>query len=117
MQISSDLEEVDSQLKSSSEDFPRRKGSIQFCDFGSFQEGDNQKLRLADEDLGNRRGEGWQNTQSKGRRLLPGYNPGGLIQPSDPVQGLGSRRRKEDQTAPQARILRSRYGTLFRDYS
>ena len=58
MQISSDLEEVDYQLRSSSEDFPRRKGSIQCCDFGTFQEGSDQKLGLADEDLGNRRGEG-----------------------------------------------------------
>ena len=53
-------------------------------------------------------GRGWQDNQTKGRRLLPGYNPGRLIQPSDPVQGLGSRRQTEDQKAPQARILRSR---------
>ena len=53
-------------------------------------------------------GRGWQDNQTKGRRLLPGYNPGRLIQPSDPVQGLGSRQQTEDQKAPQARILRSR---------
>ena len=69
MQISSDLEEVDYQLRSSSEDFPRRKGSIQCCDFGTFQEGSDQKLGLADEDLGNRRGEGLARQPNQGTEV------------------------------------------------
>ena len=75
MQISSDLEEVDYQLRSSSEDFPRRKGSIQCCDFVTFQEGSNQKLGLAHEDLGNGRGEGLARQPNQGTEVTTWLQP------------------------------------------
>ena len=85
---------------------------VKCCDFGTFQEGDNQMLGLADEDLGKRREEGFQDTQNKVwhqqrtaepdspqvRRLLPDSSPGGLIQPSDLVQEWGSRLQAEIST-------------------
>ena len=110
MLISLDLEEVDFQLRSSGEDYPRRKRSIQCCDFGTFQEGSDQKLGLADEDLGNRRGEGLARQPNQGTEvtITTWLQPREAFQHSDPVQGLGSRRQTEDQTTPQARILRSR---------
>ena len=110
MLILSDLEEVDYQLRSSSEDFPRWKGSIQCCDIGTFQEGSNQKLGLAHEYLGNGRGEGLARQPNQGTEvtITTWLQPREAFQHSDPVQGLGSRRQTEDQTTPQARILRSR---------
>ena len=110
MLISSDLEEVDYQLRSSSEDFPGWKGSIQCCDIGTFQEGSNQKLGLAHEDFGNGRGEGLARQPNQGTEvtITTWLQPREAFQHSDPVQGLGSRRQTEDQTTPQARILRSR---------
>ena len=110
MLILSDLEEVDYQLRSSSEDFPRWKGSIQCCDFGTFQESSNQKLGLAHEYLGNGRGEGLARQPNQGTEvtITTWLQPREAFQHSDPVQGLGSRQQTEDQKAPQARILRSR---------
>ena len=108
MLILSDLEEVDYQLRSSSEDFPRRKGSFECRDFGTFQEGSNQKLGLAHEDFGNGRGEGLARQPNQGTEVTTWLQPREAFQHSDPVQGLGSRRQTEDQTTPQARILRSR---------
>ena len=69
MLILSDLEEVDYQIRSSSEDFPRRKGSIECRDFGTFQEGSNQKLGLAHEDFGNGRGEGLARQPNQGTEV------------------------------------------------
>ena len=88
MLILSDLEEVDYQLRSSSEDFPRWKGSIQCCDFGTFQEGSNQNLGLAHEYLGNGRGEGLARQPNQGTEvtITTWLQPREAFQHSDPCK-------------------------------
>ena len=72
MLILSDLEEVDYQLRSSSEDFPRRRGAFSVVTSALFKKAAIKSWDWPMKTLETEEGRGWQDNQTKGRSLRHG---------------------------------------------